>query len=499
MKGNRHLPYLLALLCCLQYAVGGSPAEEWAGGDMDISENSRGKKAEVKRLQRPHHDTGCRCEEGNLGCKSNRGDCSCVGPELLCDGHLDCPGGEDEHFCPKNKCPVSEFQCMSGTCLKSEFLCDGYDDCGDRSDELVCDMPPFTRNCTGPDQFNCSDGDYCVSSSWVCDRDFDCHDKSDEANCSTRTCGAVEFRCGDGHCIYNTWVCDAEIDCSDDSDEANCSNKTTLNHTCGEGEITCMAEGRCVDLHYGCDGENDCGDWSDETDCPAASCFQNEFRCDNGRCIEPSWVCDGSDDCDGGEDEANCTKPTTGTDSDACPANYVSCYPSCIAPDWQCDGDADCPDGEDEKDCHVACASDHFTCRTLTCIPWRNVCDGHHDCLYGDDEVGCEATECEYLECSHACKSTGLNCLCDTGFTLASDNVTNDAKKRPAQSQLFELENKGYMINMDKGRNKIKANHTNFMTTIKGFLYNIADYKVTTCSNVKSNSITSSHHQSVER
>ncbi|XP_066985718.1 low-density lipoprotein receptor-related protein 4 isoform X1 [Macrobrachium rosenbergii] len=424
MTGNKHLPYLLALLCCLQYAVLGSPAEEWRGGETDISEKSRGKKAEVKRLQRPHHDTGCGCEEGYLGCKTESGKCSCVGPEVLCDGHLDCPGGEDEHSCPKNKCPVSEFQCMSGTCLESEFLCDGYYDCEDRSDELVCDMPHFKPNCTGPDQFNCSNGDYCVSSTWVCDRDFDCHDKSDEANCSTRTCGAVEFMCGDGHCIYNTWVCDGEIDCSDDSDEANCSNKAPMNHTCGADEKACKAEGRCVELHYVCDGENDCGDWSDESDCPSTSCFQNEFRCDNGRCIEPGWVCDGSDDCDEGEDEANCTKPTTGTESDECPENYVSCPPSCIAPDWQCDGDADCPDGKDEENCHVACASDQFTCSTMTCIPWRNVCDGHHDCLYGDDEFGCEAKECEYMECSYACKATGINCLCNTGFTLAADNVT---------------------------------------------------------------------------
>lgn len=54
-----------------------------------------------------------------------------------CDGHMDCPNGEDEDNNCKNrgKCKENEFMCHDQTCINANQRCDFHQDCADNSDE----------------------------------------------------------------------------------------------------------------------------------------------------------------------------------------------------------------------------------------------------------------------------------------------------------------------------------------------------------------------------
>ncbi|KAK6628111.1 hypothetical protein RUM44_010593 [Polyplax serrata] len=69
--------------------------------------------------------------------------CSCrerVARDRICDGYLDCPGGEDELGC--FGCPKSAFSCDSvispGSCIALNKRCDGVRDCAIGNDENDC-------------------------------------------------------------------------------------------------------------------------------------------------------------------------------------------------------------------------------------------------------------------------------------------------------------------------------------------------------------------------
>nr|XP_053648686.1 low-density lipoprotein receptor-related protein 4-like isoform X1 [Cherax quadricarinatus] len=423
-SGGGVFPAALLLGLLLQYALGfvaREAMEDFYGTDMyGGAEATVQHKKEIKRVWPQQHELGCECGDGVLGCIDEDALCSCVGPTLLCDGHFDCPGGEDEHSCPPEEC--TEFRCSNGKCISKEELCDTFDNCGDQTDERFCNIPPLVQNCTGPDQFNCTNGDYCIPVIWRCDGDFDCHDKSDEADCPSTSCSFSYHMCGDGHCIERSWLCDGEPDCPDSSDEKFCN--TVVQSTCSADHVACATEGRCVMKHYVCDGEDDCGDWSDEHNCNVTTCYLDDFRCESGMCIDAQWVCDGAYDCEGGEDEATCPHPSTGMQPEDCPPDFMWCYPQCIAPEWKCDGKNDCTDGSDEADCPVICEEEEFKCRSSMCIPRDDLCDGHQDCLHGDDEAHCLTAECTDLACSYMCTDTGDTCLCQPGYTLGPDNVT---------------------------------------------------------------------------
>ncbi|XP_055633452.1 basement membrane-specific heparan sulfate proteoglycan core protein-like [Toxorhynchites rutilus septentrionalis] len=65
-----------------------------------------------------------------------------------CDGHRDCPNGEDEINCSAN-CRDDEFSCDQDKCISKLKLCDNVRDCEDGSDEQNCPttLPPITACC----------------------------------------------------------------------------------------------------------------------------------------------------------------------------------------------------------------------------------------------------------------------------------------------------------------------------------------------------------------
>ena len=74
----------------------------------------------------------------------------CLPLRKVCDGHNDCPYGEDEEFCSENgiECPGS-FHCLINVCVGQSEVCDGKPDCpvlGD--DEYFCEGSICPKDCT---------------------------------------------------------------------------------------------------------------------------------------------------------------------------------------------------------------------------------------------------------------------------------------------------------------------------------------------------------------
>lgn len=133
--------------------------------------------------------------------------------EAVCDGIVDCPGGEDERDCGENWLRT----CNNGDPVGVNRLCDDYPDCGDQSDEA---------NCSEQLRFTCKNGKT-IPPQRECDGHLDCsenlgpsylpfRDGSDELHCA----GAKFFACGDGSYLEPERVCDGHVDCADSSDES---------------------------------------------------------------------------------------------------------------------------------------------------------------------------------------------------------------------------------------------------------------------------------------
>lgn len=145
--------------------------------------------------------------------------------ESICDGILNCAGGEDESV---SNCgspppePCRGFQCADLVCINMTMICDGIVQCTGGEDESACGNTTLEpeRDCSG---LWCelveSNRTGCLKMSSICDGQPQCRDGRDEAACR----------------IWSSWSSwsDCSVDCS--------SGKATRSRICpGEEELfTC--------------------------------------------------------------------------------------------------------------------------------------------------------------------------------------------------------------------------------------------------------------------
>ena len=136
-----------------------------------------------------------RCDDGGL-----------LGPERVCDGAMQCMGGEDEADCH------FDLVCRDGTRVPGAG-CDGGWNCSDGSDEAGC---PSSSG-----YFACADGGGMLYEWQRCDGTPTCGDGSDEAGCPSWICESgqrLTYREREASPRCNSYP-----QCADGSDERGCA------------------------------------------------------------------------------------------------------------------------------------------------------------------------------------------------------------------------------------------------------------------------------------
>ncbi|CAI2345099.1 unnamed protein product [Caenorhabditis sp. 36 PRJEB53466] len=252
-------------------------------------------------------EAGCtyahHCGSNYMLCKTG----VCISKEFKCDGEDDCLDGTDEQHCEYNlrrtrrgplvsstpntfvgnngpECFAPRMRCHSGQCLQPDLICDGHADCTGGDDEVNCtskrvqeeptatgslqeetvfpEPTLYTRdeydeNECRPGQTMCFNGDVCIPNSFLCDGDNDCDDGSDEIGCETSAPSEEDFLSGQAEhahacsaagkfacelksgekavCIPMNATCNGIKECPMGDDEsAQCSEcaKKRCDHTC---------------------------------------------------------------------------------------------------------------------------------------------------------------------------------------------------------------------------------------------------------------------------
>ena len=135
----------------------------------------------------------------------------CLTSTSMCDGHLDCPSGEDELNCT-SLVIASSYECRGGKIITADKRCNLITDCAVGDDEINCFH--FSNGCMK--WFRCRSGQ-CINLEYVCDGFFHCVDHTDENHCSDKC--RFGFSCSDSSCVLLSVKDDLIPDCNDKSDE----------------------------------------------------------------------------------------------------------------------------------------------------------------------------------------------------------------------------------------------------------------------------------------
>ncbi|VDN21512.1 unnamed protein product, partial [Cylicostephanus goldi] len=154
-----------------------------------------------------------KCPTGDFICRTGE----CVSGRYKCDGEADCRGAEDEKGCDYSDkaAAVARYHFASWG-----FICDhdelpGAYDCPLGDDERNCtknkqsELRSHELTSCEPGMILCADHAACFPKNWVCDGEKDCLDGSDEVDCElsvdnflaetvTELCKAGEHRCSGG-------------------------------------------------------------------------------------------------------------------------------------------------------------------------------------------------------------------------------------------------------------------------------------------------------------
>jgi hypothetical protein len=173
----------------------------------------------------------------------------CLPKHKLCDGFVDCLGGEDEASCSNDWLSLLDNLNLMSPLNVTEVHHASIDP--KIHEESNKDEKKIVKKDVARKIFECSKISQFINENQRCDKIVDCEDGTDEHNCT----------CADNlRHKFPQLICDGNVDCFDSSDEKNCLN-------CTETQFTCIHSRICIEKDQRCDGHNDCKLKEDEINC----------------------------------------------------------------------------------------------------------------------------------------------------------------------------------------------------------------------------------------